>query len=156
MPEPIAPVTRTPRTTPPARRAGLVSVAAVFVILGVLCLLWGQWQEWSAQRYPQGRWQAVFLDNGQVYFGHVRKVTKQSLVLTNIYYLQTAGSQLQPTGGTDEGQKLNLVKLGKEVHGPQDQMVISRNHVLLVENLADQSQVVDLINRSLADPQAGR
>lgn len=149
-----------PRSPRPAGRAsrprGLVSLAALLVVLAAVGVLWGQWRERGVQRYPQSRWQAVFLDNGQVYFGHVRNVTGQSVVLTDIYYLQTAGPQLQPSGGTEDQPKLNLIKLGNEVHGPDDRMVITRGHVLLVENLRDDSKVVELIDRYRQDRAAGR
>ncbi len=148
---------RSPRPAGRAARSnGLLTVAALLLAVAAAGVLWGQWRERSVQRYPQSRWQAVFIDNGQVYFGHVRNVTSQSMVLTDIYYLQTAGPQLQPSGGTDDQQKLNLIKLGNEVHGPDDRMVITRSHVLLVENLRDDSKVVELIGRYLQDRAAGR
>jgi hypothetical protein len=90
-------------------------------------------------------WQAVFLSNGQVYFGHVVKTTPSSVVLQDIYYLQASGP-LQ--AGAEQQQKdLALVKLGAELHGPTDEMRINREHVLFVEDLKDDSKVVKAIEQ---------
>ncbi len=102
-------------------------------------------------------WQAVFLDNGQVYFGQIKSVSDRELVLTNIYYLQVINKPLQMTAdGTEDAtqqtqQELTLVKLGNELHGPTDEMVINRDRVLLTEKLKADSPVVkgiqDYINK---------
>src|SRR4030081_2901736 len=36
--------------------------------------------------------QAVFLNSGQVYFGNIQTLNKDYLILTNVFYLQTADS----------------------------------------------------------------
>lgn len=90
-------------------------------------------------------WQAVFLSNGQVYFGNVARLTPDSLVLRQIYYLQTSGP-LQ-AGGQQQAQDLALVKLGGELHGPTDEMLINRDHVLFIETLKADSKVVKAIEQ---------
>jgi hypothetical protein len=40
-----------------------------------------------------------------------------------------------------------LIKLGNEVHGPEDSMVIERSQVLFFENLKNDGKVVDSINK---------
>lgn len=96
----------------------------------------------------QEDWQAVFLTNGQVYFGQVKKQNQAELVLNEIYYLQVT----RPLQQTEEGQEqanpqgeLSLVKLGNELHGPTDAMVINRDHVLFVEDLKEDSNVAQAI-----------
>ena len=88
-------------------------------------------------------WQAVFLTNGQVYFGHVAKTTETSVVLRNVYYLQV--QQLMPKEGKEPQQQLTLVRLGQEMHGPENEMEINRAHILFVEKLRKDSQVVTTI-----------
>ena len=91
---------------------------------------------------PHG-YQAVFLANGQVYFGTVQSKTRNDIELTSIYYLQ---SQKTSTDTTDQTQSdLKLIKLGNELHGPTDEMLINRQQVLFVENLRDDSKVVKAI-----------
>jgi hypothetical protein len=97
----------------------------------------------------KSKYYAVFLDNGQVYFGHLnRYLTSKNPVLTDIYYLQS-GEALQ-TGEKKEGEatpeaQFNLVKLGDELHGPKDAMVLNKDHILFVEELEDDGQVVKAI-----------
>lgn len=94
-----------------------------------------------------GKYQAVFLSNGQVYFGKVTDVNRDTLVLENIYYLRIA--QALQAGSEDEeqiiGDNFSLIKLGNEIHGPQDRMSINLNHVLFVEDLGDDSKIVEAI-----------
>jgi hypothetical protein len=87
-------------------------------------------------------YQAVFLTNNQVYFGKLSKVDSQYPVLRDVYYLQV-NQALQPKGDTTTN--INLVKLGGELHGPKDEMVINREHILFFEDLKDDSQIVAAI-----------
>jgi len=95
-------------------------------------------------------WQAVFLTNGQVYFGKVVKVRADSIVLRDIYYLQVVNQPLQRSAlddsAQDPEQRLTLIKLGNEIHGPVDEMTINRDHVVIIEDLKDDSRVVQAIN----------
>ena len=38
-----------------------------------------------------------------------------------------------------------LTKLGGEIHGPEDKMIVNRQQVLFIENLKPDSKVVQLI-----------
>ncbi len=93
---------------------------------------------------------AVFLNNDQVYFGHLSNVNDQFLTIKDIYYLQIDQS-LQSTDESKkvdanaEGSKLALVKLGQEFHGPKDEMVINRDSVSFYEELKEDSKVVKTI-----------
>jgi len=101
-----------------------------------------------------GNWQAVFLSNGQVYFGKIAKMNNDIIVLRDIYYLQVVTQPLQRSAEgetpTEPEQRLTLIKLGNEIHGPQDEMVINRNHVVIMEDLKDDSRVVQAINDYVA------
>lgn len=85
-------------------------------------------------------YQAVFLDNGQVYFGKLDQSSKERYFLTDVFYLQ-AGSV-----GVDQSANLSLTKLGSEAHGPEDKMQINPDHVLFIENMKDDSKVVSAIH----------
>ncbi len=89
--------------------------------------------------------QALFLTNGQVYFGHLSKVDNSYVKLTDIYYLQVQ-QQVQPGQKTDSQQpQVSLAKLGNELHGPEDVMYVSREQVLFWENLKDDGKVAQAI-----------
>lgn len=90
------------------------------------------------------QYQAVFLTNGQVYFGKIKDQSKATLKLENIYYLQVQ-QDVQPADDKAKDQNLSLAKLGKELHGPEDVMYIDKDQVLFWENLKNDSQVVKAI-----------
>ncbi|MBU1130760.1 hypothetical protein KJ840_01350 [Patescibacteria group bacterium] len=100
---------------------------------------------------PSG-WSAVFLSNGQVYFGKIKKQDDYELVLTDIYYLQVT-KQIQPADQTTPPQQQNvsLVKLGNELHGPRDAMSINMYHIIFTEELKLDSKVVQAIDRYLEE-----
>ena len=98
-------------------------------------------------------WQAVFLANGQVYFGHLKERTAKYPLLTDIYYLQVNQQNLQSgdqnansNTNTDATQpQISLIKLGEELHGPKDEMYIAKDQILFWEDLKDDSKVVQAI-----------
>lgn len=89
-------------------------------------------------------YQAVFLTNGQVYFGKVTGANSDVIVLDDVYYLRV-NQQLQPDqdANTNEQPQVLLVKLGNELHKPQTKMTISRDQVVFWENLQTDSPVVN-------------
>lgn len=92
-----------------------------------------------------GKYQAVFFTNGQVYFGKLTQVNDGYFKLTNVFYLQAKDSAAetdklqQATNGASND--VQLIKLGNEIHGPQDEMVISKDQVLFFENLKAEGKV---------------
>jgi hypothetical protein len=95
------------------------------------------------------QYQAVFLTNGQVYFGKVNKITKTYVDLQDIYYLnsqQAAGTDTTAEKSTTPSS-FSLVKLGCELHGPNDQMLINREQVTFWENLKADRQVAKAITQ---------
>ena len=91
------------------------------------------------------KYQAVFLTNGQVYFGQVSDVNEQTLILENIYYLKTSQNLQTAEGEVAAEDNFSLIKLGNEIHGPADKMSISLNQVLFVEDMQNDSKVVEAI-----------
>lgn len=100
----------------------------------------------------ESEWQAVFLTNGQVYFGKVDSIHPDFIDLQNIYYLQivnvedTSALGQPPDVQAQPEQRLTLIKLGNEIHGPLDSMLINREHVVIIEDLKSDSRVVQAIN----------
>lgn len=95
--------------------------------------------------------QAVFLTNGQVYFGELTSVSGKYAVMENVYYLQVEQA-VQPStenpadaAGTDADNNVQLIKLGNELHGPEDEMHISTQQVLFWENLKEDSRISQAI-----------
>jgi hypothetical protein len=97
------------------------------------------------------QYQAVFLTNGQAYFGKIKSINSNFIDLTSIYYLQAQQNgqpaETQPKATTSQAN-LSLIKLGGEIHGPESEMFIARDQVLFWENLKNSGQVVKAIERS--------
>jgi len=91
------------------------------------------------------KYQAVFLTNNQVYFGKMSQANGNYPVLKDIYYLRVS-QVLQPRNPNTPEQQIQLVKLGNELHGPEDEMRINRSQILFIEDLKADSQVVTAIN----------
>lgn len=127
-------------------------VMPIVGVLVVVLLLLGGWFAWNNMSgdagVKGGQYQAVFLTNGQVYFGKVSDVNGGYVKLTDIYYLQVQQS-VQPTDAkkdSSNNSQVSLAKLGSELHGPEDNMYISRQQVLFWENLKNDGKVVQAIN----------
>jgi hypothetical protein len=88
--------------------------------------------------------QAVFLQTGQVYFGKIDKINDKYIDMSGIYYLQTSSSSSTSTTSSDN-TNVSLVKLGCELHAPQDRMIITRDQVTFWENLQDSGQVAKAV-----------
>lgn len=97
-----------------------------------------------------GKYQAVFFTNGQVYFGKLQSGGSGYLRLTDVYYLQTQAAAEDSTNpqdaATDQGNA-TLIKLGDEIHGPEDEMIISEEQVLFYENLKKDGKVSQSIEK---------
>ena len=121
---------------PKPRRRGR-TIIIVAIILLVLFIGW-----WFIAGATQ--WKAVFLTNNQVYFGHFWDVPfAGTITLRSVYYLELSqpGEQLD----TQDASQLKLVKLGNEIHGPTDEMVIPMGQVLFWETLRSDSAIVTTI-----------
>lgn len=101
-------------------------------------------------------YQAVFLDNGQVYFGKLSDVDSPYVILKDIYYLQVTQPPLQgsQSGQQQQEPKISLVKLGDELHGPVDEMRINRDQIIFYEDMKESAKVVQAIKEHKADPSA--
>lgn len=123
------------------------AVVALVLVVGAFLL----WQSMSKSATGDAavetdKYQAVFMSNGQVYFGRLSNLGGSYAQLTDIYYLQVQqavqpAAEKKPT----EQPKVSLTKLGNELHGPTDKMHISRDQILFWENLKDDSTVVKAI-----------
>jgi len=86
-------------------------------------------------------YQAVLLDDNQVYYGKLSGFGGAHPVLTDVYYVK---SRVDPQ--TKESNSV-LVKRGKELHGP-DRMYLNKQHIVLVEPVGTGSQVAKLIEQT--------
>lgn len=129
---------------------GIVVVVIVAVVIG--------WLVWSNSTKSSGetginssRYQAVFLVNGQIYFGKLASFNDKSFKLTDIYYPQAQNSNGTSTDTSTQNATsggIQLIRLGDEVHGPESEMFISKDQILYYENLKADSKVAQLIQQN--------
>jgi hypothetical protein len=118
-------------------------IISLAVIMGALAIQHKQGGS-ASEDIDTTKYQAVFMTNGQVYFGKLSDPTRSYAKLTDVYYLQVQQS-VQPATDENESSQVSLTKLGSELHGPTDKMHISRDQILFWENLKDDSTVVKAI-----------
>jgi len=91
-------------------------------------------------------YQAVFMDNGQAFFGKLADAGSPFLTLREVYYVQTVVEK-------DQKKANILIKQGSEWHGP-DFMRINTRHIVLIEPVAPDSRVAQLIREAKQHPAA--
>ena len=79
----------------------------------------------------------------RVYFGKLQRSREDFYLLTDVFYLQSGVA-------VDQATSLALTKLGSEAHGPEDQMQINKEHVLFIEDMKDDSKVVQAIQQYIS------
>lgn len=114
------------------------------IVAAILTLVFNKTADRESSFVDSSKYQAVFLNNGQVYFGHLDGITQQYMNLKNIYYLQSSSNG---SSSSSAKNSVTLVKLGCELHAPEDQMIIQTSQVSFWENLQDSGQVVQAIKK---------
>ena len=91
------------------------------------------------------RYQAVILSNDKVYFGRIEDVSDDFFQLDNAFFLREtrASAEAEPDR--------SLLPVNREIHAPDNTMLIRKDEVVLVENLAEDSPILTEINRQLGD-----
>lgn len=139
-------------TEQPKPNYNTILLAGILVLIIILMAGLGFWfftKSRTMQNSLSDSYQAVFLDNGQVYFGKLENERGSAfLALTDVYYLKVTKS-LQPNGEGEQVEMpdINLIKLGTELHGPTDRLQILQEHILFIEDLKPDSKIVDAIKQ---------
>lgn len=123
----------------------LLFCLTILVVAAIGVISFGSNGDDQSKLVNSKNYQAVFLTNGQVYFGNIKSVGRDSIRLQNIYYL-TQNTTTDAKGNTTTDGNYTLVKLGcQQIHDPFDEMVIERSQVSFWENLQDSGKVVTSI-----------
>ncbi|MDO8496043.1 MAG: hypothetical protein Q7S43_01155 [bacterium] len=116
---------------------GVLIIVNLVLVIALLSLRISSGRENFHKIADPNLYQAIFLSNDQIYFGHLKSKSRESeyLILTDVYYVKIADDS---TG--------QLIKLGQiEPHKPMNEMIINREHILFWENLSPDSPVVQTI-----------
>lgn len=128
----------------------------MIAIVAILIIVIGGLGWWGIQRMQSGanasintnQYQALFLTNGQVYFGKLSNVNDDYAKMTDIYYLQVQQAVQPADKKAAEQPQVSLAKLGSELHAPEDTMMVNRDQVLFFENLKEDGKVVKAIREN--------
>jgi len=144
-------------------KRGKLKLAILAVVALLLIAFAGTWfmgRSDVASQIDGSRYQAVFFTNGQVYFGKLQKLSGSYYKLTDIFYIQAKqatpkadSENPQATSDTQALSEPELVKLGEEIHGPEDAMIISQEQILFFENLKKDGKVTNAISQYRAEKQ---
>lgn len=120
----------------------VISVVVLAVAVGIISFL-PLTNSLKYDRYDKNdfidstMYQAIFLTNDQIYFGQLKNISSDYLILSDVYYAKV----------NDNGAG-QLVKLGEgEPHGPKGEMIINQDQVLFWENLNSDSPVIKAIQQ---------
>lgn len=123
----------------------ILGVVVTVIVIALLAVLWQQRDRFTtvfdrglAAQIDAARFQSVVLTGGQVFFGRLT-AKGDVFLLTDVFYLTPPAE-----GASEPG---TLVKRGGELHGPTEPLVIPEEQVVFMENLRDDSQVVQAIQR---------
>lgn len=130
----------------------------IIVIAAIIVLGAAGWFGWTtlaggSNGIETNKYQAVFFTNGQVYFGKLHPFNGGYMKLTDVYYLQSKDStsssdSKNPQSDSTNSSSVQLIKLGSEIHGPEDAMMISKDQILFYENLKPSGKVSQTIAQS--------
>jgi hypothetical protein len=125
------------------RKVVFISIGVIVVVAIAVTAVLTVYRSSVGSLIDNSKYQAVFFTNGQVYFGKLQTVNNNYMKLTDIFYLQTSSTDStnpQQTS-TSTAPNVQLIKLGSEIHGPSDEMVISDSQILFFENLQSNGKV---------------
>ncbi len=131
-----------------SKKKWLVPVLLLLALLVAGALAWKMVGATASDTPRSDRYQAVFLNTGQIYFGHLKNTDGDYLTLEQSYY--TRSSDL-PADATPEQKQatannVSLVKVGDEVYGPENTMKIRAEQVLFWQDLKTDSKVSKAID----------
>ena len=119
-------------------------LARIGIAIGVFLLAFAIIRVWdfTIPRVGAARYQAVFLSNGQTWFGHYRDRLGPYAAMESVYYVQTKAAQ-----ETDVPPTSQLIKRGNELHAPDPQVLIPKTAILFIEDLRDDSPIAKYMDQ---------
>lgn len=141
----------------PSKTPWIILALVVLLAAAVLAFVFRDKLSMGADAKVSG-YKAVFLTNGQVYFGKMSNPNGQYVTLKDIYYLQVnqplqSGDEAAQAAAAQQQPELSLVKLGNELHGPVDEMKINRDQILFYEDLKTDGKVAEAIEAYKENPE---
>jgi hypothetical protein len=101
-----------------------------------------QWWDLTIPALGRGEYQAVFLANGQTYFGRYYDRIGAYAKIEDVYYLQQTDA-----ADADKAPETRLVRRGRELHAPSARMLVPKSAILFIEDLADASPIAQFMKQ---------
>lgn len=96
----------------------------------------------TMQQIDTGKYQVVYLTNGQAYFGKLQNTSGDFLVMKSPYIAQSVANSEDKA---DSSTQTTLLKVTDQVYGPEDSIAIKTSQVAFWQNLRDDSKVTQAI-----------
>ena len=120
------------------RLARIGIAISVFLLAFAIVRVW----DFTIPRIGAARYQAVFLSNGQTWFGHYRDRIGPYAAIGSVYYVQTKAAQEADVPPTSQ-----LIRRGNELHAPDPQVLIPKTAILFIEDLRDDSPIAKYMDQ---------
>ncbi|MDP9321407.1 MAG: hypothetical protein M3P16_09960 [Chloroflexota bacterium] len=121
----------------PPLRSSIIAVA-----IFVAALFFTQWWDFTVPTLGRAQYQAVFLTNGQTYFGRYYDRIGAYAKIEDVYYLQQS-----PSAVPSQAPDTKIVRRGSELHAPAPRMYLPKSAVLFVEDLTDGSPIAEFMRQ---------
>ena len=125
-----------------SRIAGIAIAIVGFVLLFAIV----RWWDFALPNLGAARYQAVFLSNGQTYFGRYIDRIGPYVKIEDAFYIQQT-----PTATEDQPQlppESRLIRRGSELHQPLPSVLIPRSAILFIEDLRSDSAVGQFMTKA--------
>ena len=124
------------------RKVAVMAGAALVLLVAATGVFWliQQVYQSNLQRIDTSAYQAVFLSNGQSYFGKLQNTGGDFLVMKSPYTAQTVKDS------TTSADTTTLLRVKDQVYGPEDSIAIKSSQVTSWQNLRSDSKVTTAID----------
>lgn len=119
----------------------LLRNAGVAVLAFILAMAFTQWWDFTVPAF-RTEYQAVFLANGQTYFGRYYDRIGAYAKIEDVYYIQ----QVQASQN-EQPSDARLVRRGAELHSPESRMLVPKTAILFVEDLRSDSPIAQFMRQ---------
>ena len=119
---------------------------AIAIVAFVLLFAVVRWWDFALPSLGAARYQAVFLSNGQTYFGRYIDRIGAYVKIEDAYYIQ------QTSTATEDQPQLppesRLIRRGSELHQPLPYVLVPRTAILFIEDLRGDSAVGQFMTKA--------
>lgn len=133
------------RRGPSQLLAALVAAVVIALVAGLAGYLLAGQRDALGGELDEGSFQAVVLSNDRVYFGRMQGRRGDFYLLTDVYFLR------ETPGAEGEEAVREVLPLSAELQQPENRLLVHEAHLVVVENLDRDSEVLRTIERLEGD-----